>query len=97
MAYSDDARKFGEYVGIYMRYAPGGRIIPGIGAYKHTQPAQLQEQLAMCGRWGGDFAVFSYDSLYATAGDRGAKPDALRKKAQERDMRRQTLDQMLHR
>ncbi len=97
MAYSEDARKFGEYIGVYMRYAPRGRIIPGLGVYKHTQPAQLQEQLAMCAGWGGDFAVFSYDSLHATAGDRGAKPETLRAKALERDMRRQTIDQALRR
>lgn len=56
---------------------PRARIAPGLGLYRHTAPTQTREQLGMCQAWGGDFALFSYDSLFANAADRAGKgPDA---------------------
>ncbi len=91
MAYTPDAAKFEGYVATYRQLAPGARVIPGIGAYMHKTPEALDAQLQHCLRLGGDFAVFSYESLFAAAGDRGLKPTALTTRNAEREPRRRVL------
>ena len=70
MAYTESADKFAGYIDIYHNLAPNHRVVPGIGAHKHETPEQLGRQMQLCRQWGGDFAIFSYDSIHATAGDR---------------------------
>ncbi len=85
MAYSARLDDFERYIGAYRRLGTARRIVPGLGLYKHETPEQIGHQLERCRRWGGDFALFSYDSLHATAGDRGRSIDA--RKAGLRQMR----------
>jgi hypothetical protein len=49
----------------------------------------MRAQLELCIAWGGDFALFSYDSLFATAGDRGSKGND--QVQRERNLRREVL------
>ena len=71
MAYTAQVNDFERYIGAYHTAAPTRRVIPGLGLYKHETPGQIGQQLDRCRTWGGDFALFSYGSLHATAGDRG--------------------------
>jgi len=91
MAYTEDASRFEKYIEAYHALAPGKRVVPGLGIYKHKLAVQTASQLAQCRRWGGDFAVFSYESLFATAGDRGLKPAALARKNRPRELRREEI------
>jgi uncharacterized lipoprotein YddW (UPF0748 family) len=95
MTYTDNAAKLQEWIDIYRQGAPNARIIPGLGAYKCSQPPQFASQLDLCNRWGGDFALFSYGSLRAVAGDRKAGQAALRKENEGRQMRREVLQQFV--
>lgn len=70
MAYTADSEALARYVGSYKNAAPGSHVIPGLGIYKHTTRAQMRAQLRRCIAWGGDFALFSYDSLHPTVRDR---------------------------
>lgn len=88
MAYTDDAAALARYIDEYRQLAPSKRVIPGLGIYKHEQPAQLAAQLAACGSWGGSYAVFSYASLHAVAGDRGRRPEDRARESGVRAMRR---------
>lgn len=85
MAYSARLDDFERYIGAYRRLGTTRRIVPGLGLYKHETPQQTGGQLGRCRGWGGDFALFSYDSLHATAGDRGRAIDT--RKAGLRRMR----------
>jgi uncharacterized lipoprotein YddW (UPF0748 family) len=89
MAYTADLARFENYVTTYQTLAPRARIIPGLGIYKHQTAEQMGRQLRRCGDWGGDFVLFSYDSLHATAGDRDAdgRPSISPKKRELRRMR----------
>jgi uncharacterized lipoprotein YddW (UPF0748 family) len=79
MAYTEQPQTFSGYVQTYHRLAPGCRVIPGLGIYKHKTADQMRSQLQVCSASGGDFALFSYDSLLPTHGDRGKKqPDPQR-------------------
>lgn len=69
MAYTTNLADFEESVSDYRRAAARGRVIAGVGAYKHNGP-QLYEQLRRCISWGGDFVLFSYTSLFSNAEDR---------------------------
>ena len=83
MAYSAQLDDFERYIGAYRQLGTTRRIVPGLGLYKHETAEQTGRQLGRCRGWGGDFALFSYDSLHATAGDRGrngkARVDASKK------------------
>lgn len=70
MAYTSRLEEFERQVGACRALAPGARLIPGVGLYKHESAAQITRQLERCRAWGGDFALFSYDALHATAADR---------------------------
>ncbi len=70
MAYTDKLGDFDADVAAYRQLAPGRRIIPGVGLYKHQYADQTRDQLSRCQAWGGDLALFSYSSLFPTAEDR---------------------------
>lgn len=83
MAYTVEVDRFEGYIGAYRGLAPQVRIIPGLGLYKHEAPEQTLGQLERCDTWGGDFALFSYSSLHATAADRGGLIDAHKRQVRE--------------
>ena len=95
MAYTDRVEKLEAYIGEYHQLAPRRRVIPGLGIYKLKTGAELTDQLARCRAWGGDFAIFSYASLRAVAGDRGRKPAALKRDNALRAVRRDALARFL--
>lgn len=84
MAYTTDADRFSANVRAYRRAAPQGRIIPGLGIYKHAAPAPMRAQLERCQAWGGEYALFSYDSLLSNHTDRAAKKPNPQRLAQRR-------------
>ena len=90
MAYTPRVEEFERDIAAYQRVAPGRRVIPGVGIYLCVQPGQMNAQLERCRGWGGDYCLFSYDSLHATADDRrtGKADD---KEARLRAMRRGVL------
>ena len=73
MMYTPKLATFEAEMAEYRAVAPQARIIPGLGIYKHKTPEQMRLQLQRCMDWGGEFALFSYESLHATASDRGGK------------------------
>ena len=89
MAYTASLSDFERYIGAYRSAAPSRRVVPGLGLYKHETAEQVGHQLERCRSWGGDFALFSYDSIHATAGDRGrgGKASIDSRKKQLRQMR----------
>lgn len=90
MAYTPRSAEFVRDIAAYQRLAPGGHIIPGVGIYLCNQPGEMAAQLQQCRSWGGDYCLFSYDSLHATADDRRAGK-VEEKQAQLRTMRRSVL------
>ncbi|MBN2447876.1 MAG: family 10 glycosylhydrolase [Phycisphaerae bacterium] len=74
MAYTQDAAAFGKDIEAYRAAAAGGRVIPGIGLYRLDEAPALRAQLERCRAWGGELALFSYESLHAVDGDRGTPP-----------------------
>ncbi len=72
MAYSERLAAFVADIEAYRSAAPGRRIVPGVGVYKLDSAAGLEAQLAACARWGGDWALFSYDALFPTGRDPNA-------------------------
>lgn len=91
MVYTADAGQFAADIDSYRRLVGRGWIVPGIGLYMHERPEQVRAQLQYCAEWGGDYALFSYDSLYPTHGDRDR--DARERAAGQalRDVRRAVL------
>jgi uncharacterized lipoprotein YddW (UPF0748 family) len=81
MTYTDKLRQFDTDVAAYRRIVGNRRIVPGIGLYTHERIGPTREQLARVNEWGGDVALFSYESLYPTgaaAAKSGAKSDPIR-------------------
>lgn len=76
MAYSEDVERVRSSVVAYRQASGGRRVVPGIGVYKLTRPDELANQLNYCASVGGDYALFSYESLHATAGERGRPVNA---------------------
>lgn len=91
MAYTDDADLLASEIDTYRELAPGGRIVPGLGIYKHEQPRQMQAQLSRCRAWGGDFSLFSYESLFPTTSDQQASVEHGQAKQRLREQRRAVL------
>jgi hypothetical protein len=89
MAYTPKLEQFESYIEAYQTLVPDARIIPGLGIYRHETTDQIGWQLEGCRSWSGDFALFSYGALHATAGDRGRDGRARvdQRKAQLRQMR----------
>lgn len=93
MAYTDKLNQFDADIDAYRQLAGARPVVPGIGVYLHQDADVTRAQLQQCRAWGGDFALFSYESLYPTAGDRSASP-ATRAAAQRlRYVRRAVLEE----
>ena len=91
MAYTDKADQFDADIGAYRRIAGNRRVVPGLGIYLLNSAQQNRDQLSRCLRWGGDFALFSYESLFPTAGDRngGPTPEVQQLRRMRRDVLRE--------
>jgi uncharacterized lipoprotein YddW (UPF0748 family) len=91
MAYTTKLEQFDTDINTYKRLCGPRRVVPGVGVYEHKTRANMDEQLRHCMSWGGDFALFSYESLFPTIADSNpatkASPDAQR----AREMRRAVL------
>ncbi len=95
MAYTADPQAFRADIKAYHDVVGARLIIPGIGVYKHDKPETLYAQLQQCSLWGGDFALFSYASLFPTAGDRGKTPAQHQAAQQLRHTRRAVVNSFL--
>ncbi len=91
MAYAANLSDFEANINAYQQLAAPARIIPGIGVYKHTSTGQTAAQIARCRQWNSGFALFSYDSLHATAGDRKRSESTRVSENQKRQARRAAL------
>lgn len=93
MAYTDDVTNFESDIGAYRQLVAPRRVVPGVGLYKHDEAGETRSQLARCMSWGGDMALFSYESVYATAQDRkgGASPAKQAERARRRAVVEETL------
>jgi uncharacterized lipoprotein YddW (UPF0748 family) len=91
MAYTERSDIFAGYVRTYHQLAIGRRVIPGLGIYKHETPEQMRSQLQLCAANGGDFALFSYESLLETHQDRARKPPNRTRDESLRRVRRDVL------
>lgn len=96
MAYTRDVGRFEADVRAYRELAGARRIVPGLGIYQHHGPEEMWAQLERCRTWGGDFALFSYASLYPTHADRAAGRPSSEVQAQ-RETRRRVLERFLSR
>lgn len=76
MAYTEKLGQLEADISTYQRLAGQRRIVAGLGIYQLKDADAARAQLARCAEWGGDFALFSYESLFPTAGDRAAGPSA---------------------
>lgn len=90
MIYTDTLSDFVASVNAYRRLVGDRRVIPGVGIYKHNTKTAMRQQLAHCTDRGGDFALFSYDSLHVTHQDRNGNGPTSQKQT-ERALRRQVL------
>ena len=91
MAYSDQLGPFEADIAAYREAVGGRRIVPGVGIYKHTNGEIMRQQLARCANWGGDFALFSYESLYPTHQDRQSSRGPSAQTRAQRQQRRAAL------
>jgi uncharacterized lipoprotein YddW (UPF0748 family) len=78
MAYTTKIKEFDENISRYRQLARGQRIVPGVGLYMHKSEEPLREQLRLCRTWGGDYALFSYESLFPTETNRKPPGDEQR-------------------
>lgn len=62
MIYTDDDGRFEQDLHAWRQAAPGARIMPGIGVYKH-RPSQTPTQIAAVAGSDG-FALFGYASIF---------------------------------
>ncbi len=97
MAYTEKLDQFDAPIAEYRRLAGGRPVVPGLGVYMHRDADQSRDQLRRCMNWGGDFALFSYESLFPTAGDRGATPQAHAEAQRQRYTRRSVLSEFVGR
>jgi|GEM_PF-290382 len=91
MAYTEQADRFVQDIELYRRLVGARRIVPGIGLYLHKTPDATAAQMRACADWGGSCALFSYEALFATAGDRQAQPQQRAEAQRLRQLRRQVL------
>ncbi len=97
MAYSEKTADFEQDIAAYRQIAGNGRIVPGVGIYKHATDAAMRQQLSRCTDWGGNCALFSYGSLYPTHEDRLGKKGPSPKEQSLRGMHRNVLGEFLTR
>lgn len=92
MAYSKDLHQLDVDLDAYRAVVGDRRVIPGLGIYLHERPEQTRAQLRRCATTcGGNFALFSYESLFPAAGDRNRKPQARQEAQRQRHLRREVL------
>ncbi|MGD8452688.1 MAG: family 10 glycosylhydrolase [Phycisphaerae bacterium] len=89
MAYTAEVASFERDIGAYRQLVGRARLVPGVGIYQHKSAQAMRQQLSRCAAWGGDFALFSYGSLFPTHQDRGGSPSA--REQAERNLRRGVL------
>lgn len=79
MVYRTRLADFENDLAVYDRLAPGSRLVPGLGIYLHREADQTRAQLDRCAARGGDWALFSFETLSDIWKDRLAtRPDAAR-------------------
>ncbi len=66
MIYTDNDNQYRGDWQAWHQAASGGRIVPGLGAYKHTDPAQTIRQIRISSSPDG-YALFAYASLFDSA------------------------------
>ena len=93
MAYTEKLDQFDTDIRAYGQLAAGRPVVPGLGIYLHKNADAMRDQMSRCAAWGGSFALFSYESLFATAGDRGASARARAEAQTDRHMRRSVLSE----
>jgi uncharacterized lipoprotein YddW (UPF0748 family) len=76
MAYSEKSGDFQDNINAYRRLAGDRRIVPGLGIYLHKRADDTAAQLEACRQWSSGYALFSYESIFATAADRASEPSA---------------------
>lgn len=79
MIYTASDGQFASDVAAWRAEVPGGRIIPGIGVYKHESGEQTLRQV---GVGGGEFVLFAYSSLFESASEE-LDPDDVRRRRLE--------------
>ena len=96
MAYSAQLEPFADDVAKFRQLASGRRVVPGIGLYLQDTEEQARQQVQRCEGWGGDFALFSYESLYPTAGDRKLSAKAREDSQRLRHVRRTAIQSAIN-
>lgn len=93
MAYTKNMQQFEADIAMHRQAAPQKRIVPGIGAYMHTDPMMFRQQMQACHLWGGDYAVYSYESVAPVGNEasRATKPEL----EQQRNARRVILGEFV--
>jgi uncharacterized lipoprotein YddW (UPF0748 family) len=91
MAYTDKLDQFDADINTYRQLVGTRRIVPGVGIYEHKTAEPMDEQLRRCMNWGGDYALFSYASLFPTVEDAGMKPKDQADAQRARGLRRGVL------
>lgn len=66
MIYSDNDTQYRDDWQAWRQAVSGGRILPGIGAYKHNDPSQTIRQIRISSSPAG-YALFAYASLFESA------------------------------
>jgi uncharacterized lipoprotein YddW (UPF0748 family) len=94
MAYREDVADLAKDIAVYDRLAPGTRVVPGLGIYKHETAEQVRVQLAFCAERGGAFSLFSYESLFPTASDRDVDEQERARQQRLRHLRREAVEAM---
>lgn len=93
MAYRDTFAAYEANIAAYTDAQPRARVAPGLGAYKFSAPDVFARQLDHAIRTTSGFAIFSYDSLRPTAGDRRAtNTNTWREKQRDRALRRAVVE-----
>ena len=95
MAYTEKLEQFDADIDAYRKLAGGRPIVPGLGVWLHKDDDVLRTQLRDCMAWGGSFALFSYESFFPTAGDRGASQQTRSEAQRSRYWRRAVLGEFI--
>ena len=91
MIYTDNDQQLRDDWRAWTQAASGGRIVPGLGVYKHNDPTQTIRQIRIAASPDG-YALFAYASLFDSVNPlEDMSPDA---RAQRR-LRRNALDRFI--
>ncbi len=94
MAYTDKLAQFESDIGMYRRMAPDRRVVPGVGLYTHKSTDATRGQMERTLGWGGDYALYSYESLFATSAA-PARTAAAQREERLRAQRRELIRGMI--